>query len=75
MMLFKGEKSCKDIRPPEWIHLIVSLLNNCGYLSFVGFLMYKYPSESDHYVFCALILIKFGKSPYLVLSTLIDNLI
>lgn len=58
----QSEKSCKDFHVHEWIHLVFSLLTNCSYLTLSGYLMYKYMSDSDHYVISTVIIVKFGKS-------------
>jgi len=59
-----SEKTCKDFRVHEWIHLVISLLNNCAYLTLAGYLMYKYMSDSDHYVISTVIIVKFVFSNY-----------
>ncbi|ODM87866.1 hypothetical protein Ocin01_18815 [Orchesella cincta] len=60
MRMMTSEKSCKDFRVHEWIHLVISLLNNCAYLTLAGYLMYKYMSDSDHYVISTVIIVKFA---------------
>lgn len=57
---FQGDKRFKDLSVQEWVHLITSFLEITSYLAFAGFLMYKYTSNSDHYVFSAMVIILFG---------------
>jgi len=51
-------RGCKNFRAQEWLHLALSMITIIGYLAFAGFLMVKYGSGSDHYVFSSLIIIK-----------------